>query len=49
LKISFPHDVSIIEITGTAIIPEFPLPQIMLIISLGFILAFYRTKLVAHK
>lgn len=49
LKISFPHDSSIIEITGTAVIPEFPLPQIMLLISIGFILAFYRIKLTAHN
>lgn len=49
LKINFPQDRSIIEITGTTIIPEFPLPQIMLIISLGLILAFCRTKLTIRK
>jgi len=49
LKINFPHDRSVIEITGTTIVPEFPLPQIMLLISLGIILAFYRIKLPTHK
>ncbi|MHB8603301.1 MAG: hypothetical protein ACYC6W_06515 [Nitrosotalea sp.] len=51
LKINFPQDVSIIEITGTSIVPEFPLPIIMLMISLGFILGFYKItskKLMMH-
>jgi len=49
LKINFPHDRSVIEITGTTIVPEFSLPQIMLLISLGLILVFYRIKLPTHK
>jgi hypothetical protein len=45
LKIDFPQDSSIIEITGTMIVPEFPLPAMLLAISLGSMLAFYRLKL----
>ncbi|HET6457304.1 MAG TPA: hypothetical protein VFG24_00290 [Nitrosopumilaceae archaeon] len=45
LKINFPQDRSTIEITGTMIVPEFPLPAITLAISLGSLLAFYRIKL----
>jgi hypothetical protein len=45
LEINFPKDRSIIEITGTMIVPEFPLPAITLAISLGSLLAFYRIKL----
>jgi len=45
LKINFPQNGSNIEITGTMIVPEFPLPAITLAISLGSILAFYRIKL----
>lgn len=45
LKINFPQDRSIIEIIGTMIVPEFPLPAITLAISLGSLLAFYRIKL----
>jgi hypothetical protein len=33
------------EITGTMIVPEFPLPAMLLAISLGSILAFYEIKL----
>jgi hypothetical protein len=45
LEINFPQDRSIIEIIGTMIVPEFPLPAITLAISLGSLLAFYRIKL----
>jgi len=45
LEINFPQDRSSIEITGTTIVPEFPLPAITLAISLGSLLAFYRIKL----
>lgn len=45
LKINFPENGSNIVITGTMIVPEFPLPAITLAISLGSILAFYRIKL----
>jgi len=52
LKINFPMDSSIIEITGTSIIPEFPLPSMALAISLGLLLGFYCIKsknLLLHK
>ena len=52
LKINFPMDRSIIEITGTSIIPEFPLPSMALAISLGLLLGFYTIKsknLLLHK
>jgi len=52
LKINFPMDSSIIEITGTSIIPEFPLPSMALVISLGLLLGFYTIKsknLLLHK
>ncbi|HWY35484.1 MAG TPA: hypothetical protein VNX68_12635, partial [Nitrosopumilaceae archaeon] len=45
LKINFPQNRSSIEITGTMIVPEFPLPAITLAISLGSLFAFYRIKL----
>jgi hypothetical protein len=45
LEINFPQDRSIIEITGTMIVPEFPLPAIMLAFSLGSLLVFYKIKL----
>lgn len=45
LEINFPQDRSIIEIIGTMIVPEFPLPVITLAISLGSLFAFYRIKL----
>jgi hypothetical protein len=44
LKINFPQDRSVIEITGTSIVPEFPLPVVTLVISLGFLLGFYKIK-----
>ena len=45
LEINFPQNRSSIEMIGTMIVPEFPLPAITLAISLGSILAFYRIKL----
>ena len=45
LEINFPQDRSVIEITGTMIVPEFPLPVIILAISLGSLLVFYGIKL----
>lgn len=46
LEINFPQDRSIMEITGTTmIVPEFPLPVMMLAISLGSLLVFYRIQL----
>jgi hypothetical protein len=45
LEINFPQNRTLVEITGTTLVPEFPLPVIMLAISLGSILAFYRIKL----
>jgi hypothetical protein len=45
LEINFPQNSSNIDITGTMIVPEFPLPAITLAISLGSLLAFYRIKL----
>jgi hypothetical protein len=45
LEIDFPQNRSIVEITGTMIVPEFPLPVMILAISLGSILAFYGIKL----
>ncbi len=45
LEINFPQNRSIIEITGTMIVPEFPLPEMMLAISLGSILVFYSINL----
>ncbi len=45
LEINFPQDRSVIELTGTMIVPEFPLPAITLVISLSSLLAFYRIKL----
>ncbi|MGB9003522.1 MAG: hypothetical protein WCC52_06940 [Nitrosotalea sp.] len=45
LEINFPQNRSIVEITGTSVVPEFPLPMVILVISLGSILAFYRIKL----
>lgn len=44
LKIDFPRDKSTIEITGTMIVPEFPLPIITLVVSLGSLLVFYKIK-----
>lgn len=52
LKINFPMESSIIEITGTSIIPEFPLPSMALVISLGLLLGFYTIRsrnLLLHK
>ena len=46
LEINFPQNRSSIEMVGTMIVPEFPLPAIMLAISLGSILVFYRIKLI---
>ena len=45
LEITFPQNRSSIEIIGTMVVPEFPLPAIMLTISLGSLLVFYRIKL----
>lgn len=45
LQITFPPNQTNIEITGTMIVPEFPLPTILLAISLGSMLAFYGIKL----
>jgi hypothetical protein len=45
LEINFPQNMSSIEMVGTMIVPEFPLPAITLAISLGSILIFYRIKL----
>jgi len=52
LTINFPKDSSIIEITGTSIVPEFPLPSMALVISLGLLLGFYSIQsrnLLLHK
>lgn len=49
LEINFPQDRSVIELTGTMIVPEFPLPAITLVISLGSILVFYRIKSIKQK
>ncbi len=46
LEIDFPQDRSVIELTGTMIVPEFPLPAITLVISLSSLLVFYRIKLI---
>ncbi len=45
LEINFPQDRSVIEITRTMIVPEFPLPAITLAISRCSLLVFYRIKL----
>lgn len=45
LEINFPQNKSIIEITGTMIVPEFPLPAVLLVISFGSLLIFYRIQL----
>src|SRR6185312_5128133 len=45
LQITFPPNQTNMEITGTMIVPEFPLPVILLTISLGSILAFCGIKL----
>lgn len=45
LKINFPQNKSIIEITGTMVVPEFPLGVMLFTISIGSLLAFYRIPL----
>ncbi|MFB5638166.1 MAG: hypothetical protein ACE5RF_07130 [Nitrosarchaeum sp.] len=45
LNIDFPQDKTLIEITGTMIVPEFPLPVLTLIISLCSLLVIHKIKL----
>jgi hypothetical protein len=45
LEINFPQDRSVIAITGSVMVPEFPLPATTLVISLVTLIVFYRVKL----
>ncbi|HEX5673280.1 MAG TPA: hypothetical protein VFX75_03670 [Nitrososphaeraceae archaeon] len=49
LGIDFPQDKTLIEITGTMVVPEFPLPALMLIISICSLLVVYKIKLEKSK